>query len=245
MENKTVFPIKDILELRQRAQQATDPMALLAAFTSLHIKNGFTLCASFTPHAFEGRVGYIWAISELGCGKYIKAGIVDLCDLPRPFPTENSCLDGLEMTGSSMLFRPVCAVDNVMEAIEGDGAPRSYLEASIFARKAAEFRAHWHGVVWSAHTVLGGDPWIRPHDWAEHDEEEPSPEQDWHWLCCKPSEWEPSVVYKGQVIIVKFYTYSRLVKETIYCYSDTYKPNSYKFEWDVEIITEGPGGYIT
>jgi len=240
LEGKTSFSSNDVLELRQRAERAADPMGLLAVFASLRLKEHFDLCACFTPPVFEGRVGYIWATSLL-CGHHEMAAVVNMCELPRPIPIENSCLDGLEMTGSSNLLRPARAVDNVMEAIEGNGTPRSFLEASIFAREAAEFLPVWHGVVWSDHTILGDDSRKGIHD-ADDDYEKLSAE--WDWLCDKPSNWNPVVVCKQGIVTVEFYSYPVLVEEAIYRHRDTYKPNTYMFEWDIQIIGRGGDGII-
>ena len=46
----------------------------------------------------------------------------------------------------------------LMQAIEGDGSPWSYLSASILRREAAEFGARWHGCVWSGQTILSKPP---------------------------------------------------------------------------------------
>ena len=46
----------------------------------------------------------------------------------------------------------------LMQAIEGDGSPWSYLSASILSREAAEFGAIWHGCVWSDQTILSKPP---------------------------------------------------------------------------------------
>lgn len=239
------FSAKDVFKIRERAQKADDPMELLAAFTSLQIKSGFTLYASFTPYIYEGHVGYVWAIPVLlSPPKLETSTMVGLRDLSRPFSIENSCLDGLEMYGPATLPRPLGALGNVMEAIEGDGTVLSYLQASIFAREAAEFGAYWHGDVWSTHTILGGDPWTFPHNWRYESEKRPSSEGNWHWLSPKPSEWRPSVIFRGRTIRVRFYTYTGLVQEAIYCYSDTYTFNSYKFSWGIKKIAVGQEEYI-
>jgi len=66
--------------------------------------------------------------------------MVDLWSLPRPFPIDNSCLDGISEPGSKDWPKPRNALNNVMDAIQGDGTRLSYMQASIFAREAAEFR---------------------------------------------------------------------------------------------------------
>ena len=46
----------------------------------------------------------------------------------------------------------------LMQAIEGDGSPWSYLSASILSREAAEFGAIWHGCAWSDQAILSKPP---------------------------------------------------------------------------------------
>jgi len=229
IESKTSFSVADIHRLEKRAQQADDPMAVLAAFTSLHIKKGFTLRA-YPYRVFEGAVGNVWAVpesSDTGMPDLEECEIIDFWELPRPFPIEGSCMDGLTMRGPVKLLRPPEALDNIMEAIEGDGTPWSYLSASIFAREIAEFGAAWHGAVWSFHKIL---------------EAEPLDAIDWDWLDPKPSEWKPSVASEDKLITVRFYTDNRMGTVGIYCYTDIYRRNGYKFGWDVRQIAYGGRG---
>jgi len=244
MKDKILFSGNEVTRLRQHARQACDPMTLLATFTSLRIRNGFTLRSN--PYGrFEGGVGNVWAVPDSSdipdpeeCEK------VDLLEIPRFCPIINTCLDGITMGRPVKLIRPPGSLDNVMEAIEGDGTPVSYLEASIVAREIAEFGAFWHGLVWTTHRVLGADPWVDYDNWRPDDR--PSPEQNWKWnpSIPKPSEWNPSIVRNGEVVTVRFFTFSGLNMETIFCFTDTYKPDSYRFEWSAKIVARGPFGYI-
>ena len=228
--------------------ESLDPMSLLAAFPSLHIKKGFVLRAypyyTLMGDDYLGGVGNVWAVPvSSSIPNPEECETIDLFELHRPFPIDNSCLDGLTMDGPVRLLRPPDALDNIMEAIEGDGTLDSYLSASIFAREIAEYGADCHGVIWSEHTILVGDPWTYTHNWS--DECEPSKNtKEWKWLDHPPSDWRPSVVSSGEVITVNFYTYSPLLQETIYRYTDLYKIGSYKFEWDVKIIAEGPASLV-
>ena len=65
-------------------------------------------------------------------------------------PTDKGCI--LEPP------KPSDALDEFMEAIDGDGKPWSYLCASLLARELAEFGAMWHGCGWSEHAILGENP---------------------------------------------------------------------------------------
>jgi hypothetical protein len=143
--------------------------------------------------------------------------------------------------------KPPMAVDDRMDAIEGDGTPWSYLSASIFAREAAEFGAMWHGCSWSTHTILGADPWKC--DPAAKDRprsiDTPSDNPDeWKWNLPKPESWEPLFEQNAGVISISFLTFSGMGRETISRRTDSFRPGSYQFDTTNEVVAEGPGGYV-
>ena len=110
---------------------------LLRVFETLWLKAGFAL------HAYEFRAGsngngIIWAVPA-------DAPLVAPDDCPR---VEDAWLQPP---------RPPEAVP-LMQAIEGDGSPWSYLSASILSREAGEFGAVWHGCVWSDQAILSKSP---------------------------------------------------------------------------------------
>ena len=112
---------------------AYDANDLVRVFDTLRLKAGFAL------HAYEYREGsngngIIWAVPA-------DAPLVAPDDCPR---LEDTWLGPPQPPGAVPL----------MQAIEGDGSPWSYLSASILCREAAEFRAIWHGCVWSDQTIL-------------------------------------------------------------------------------------------
>ena len=41
-----------------------------------------------------------------------------------------------------------------------------------------------------------------------------------------------------------FFTFSGLGQEAIYRHTDTYKPDTYRFQSEREEIATGPGGYV-
>jgi len=45
-----------------------------------------------------------------------------------------------------------------MAAIEGDGSPESYIQASLLARELREFGVRWHGCDWSTQEILDKNP---------------------------------------------------------------------------------------
>ncbi|GAB4266207.1 hypothetical protein [Thermincola ferriacetica] len=220
MNTKTVFPIEKVQQLRDRAikarefeqmpqegwsKSAVDPMRLLAVFSSLRMKDGYVLRAYQFREGGNGN-GFVWAMPE-------KA----------PFPEPEEC----ERVRGHFLEppKPPGALDNFMEAIEGDGTPWSYLSASLFAREAREFGARWHGLSWSTHTILGSDP-------------------QYPWLEVHPEEWRPVVIEEKGSVTVSFYTYSGLETEAVYRHTDRYRAGNYAFKSEKTIIGKGPMGYI-
>ena len=94
-------------------------------FKALRLKAGFAL------HAYEFRSGgngngIIWAVPA---------------DAPLLAPEDCPQLEDVFLGPP----KPPGAIP-LMQVIEGDGSPWSYLSASILGREAAEFGARWHGL---------------------------------------------------------------------------------------------------
>jgi hypothetical protein len=231
MSSTAFYSAKEIEILRHRAsaQQVNpdkypngwskskiDPMKVLDAFSSLKIKKGFMLRAYQYVSNGNGN-GVVWAMPE---------------DSPFPEPNECPKLKDTEIECP----RPSAALDDVMEAVEGDGSEFSYVSASLFAREISEFGAFWHGCSWSSHTII--------------DEKSPSDEftfeeiDNWDWSEEKPKEWRPSATKVSHNILVNFYTYTGLVPAGIVCHTDTFSLDSYCFISDHRMIAGSGGGYI-
>jgi len=232
------FPANRIAELRSRASRAAqtpedcpedwsistvDPMNVLAVFRSLRIKDGFVLRAYQFRDGGNGN-GFVWAMP-------VGAAFPDPEECPR---LEDTFLGPP---------KPPAALDNVMDAIDGDGTPWSYMCASILARELSDFGAMWHGCCWGTHTVLGASPWnAKPKD--DFDLSQPSsPLSEWHSTTRPPRAWSPRVSVDRGVTTVTFCTYSGLGQEAVYRHLDSYKPGSYRFETERAQMATGPGGY--
>lgn len=237
------FLAKEVDELRSRALGAKDPDELLAAFSSLKLKKGYKLVATGGNGPFYGRgprsLSIVWAIpasNRLPTREECKP--INIFKLPRPFNTEDGCFSEFatewkneEERGEPIyeILRPPEALDNLMEAIEGDQTPWSYLSASIFAREAAEFHPYWHEEVWSDHFILNDNPFNYP---AESFDGHGPPLQSNENTCefglknfetkPLPLTWNPAVIFGDKVITVRFYTFTYMGIEEIYCFTDTY-----------------------
>ena len=108
--------------------------------------------------------------------------------------------------------KPEFALEDTMEAIEGDKHPLSYLQAALVAIEFGEFGAYRHGC--SGQVLLPVE----------------NPEQDWrgwpNWemLEPKPATWDPRFFYGGEgtptlVIYVWSYLVHHVILEVTYRFS--------------------------
>lgn len=241
--NTTLFPITRIRKLRKDALQATelprhipsgwskssvDPMRLLECFPALRLKQGFRLRAYQFSEGGNGN-GFIWALPDGAA-----------------FPDPEVCprLEGRFLEPP----KPPGAV-HVLDAIEGDSSPWSYLSASIFAREAAEFGAMWHGVSWGVEEILWRSPFL---DWAALQETtseswhlSPDDERsEWEWGNPPPKIWRPSCTFDFDGVTVAFLTRSELGENAISMHVDRYGRGSTRFESEVTTIATGGGGFV-
>jgi hypothetical protein len=208
------------------AKSRVNPNKLLDVFTPLKIRKGFVLRA-YTFREDENGNGVIWAMPSNA-----------------EFPEPKDC-----PTLETHLLRapkPSEALDDAMEAIEGDNSAWSYLAASLLRREFSEFGAVWHGANWSLHFVLDKDPWLA----APPKEGEPTLDRptakaaEWTWLEEAPKDWRPQVKVEKDRVTVTFYTYCGLEKQRLYRHTDTYKSGKLRAKVEEKPIAEGPPGFM-
>lgn len=195
-----------------------DPLNLLDLFPSITLMEGVVLKA------------YIYRTGGNGNGRMYA------------FPIEYSLDPDIDLVDKDLFVeKPENALENLMDAIEGDGLPWSYFSASLFAREAAEFGALWHGVNWGTHEIIGKDPTGSDDDLTL----QVPPDTEWKWLKAKPDSWSPVVIQEPKKITVRFYSRSSYNIEAIYEHTDIYRPLNYSFvETKEETIATGSRGYI-
>jgi hypothetical protein len=207
------------------SKSRVDPAKLVEIFKPLRLRKGYVLRAYIFREEGNGS-GVVWAMPE---------------DAEFPAPEDCPALENHMLKAP----KPSEALDDVMEAIEGDGSPESYLAASLLRRELREFGAMWHGCNWSTHVVLDQDPWK-----AGPPREEDSPldrptsdPREWKWPEPKPTQWSPRVQVEKDRVTVTFHTYSGLGKESIFRHTDTYRPGKYRPKMAQKLIGEGPAGF--
>ena len=208
------------------SKSQVEPMRVLKRFSTLRLKKGFVLRA-YQFRSGENGNAVVWAMPE-----------------ESPFPSPECCPKLKDRFLKPP--RPPSALDNLMEAIEGDDSHWSYLSASIFIREMSEFGALWHGAGWSTHEILDKAPshhGDRPQ--GDFDGYIPHTKVDeWTWLKKEPKEWQPAVRKNNDKITVTFYSFSGLGQEAIYRDVDTFQAGKYPFKTKQLIIAKGGGGYV-
>lgn len=227
-----IFPIDRVNDLRKQAREArhvqmvgpdgwciseVDPTNLFKVFRTLRLKEGFVLRALQYREDRNGD-GFVWAM-----------------------PVDAPLLDpgnGTERQRLHPPLRPAEALSNLMDAIEGDGTPWSYLEASLFAREIDEFGVFWQESLEEAEVILGADPFCTG--------QQPSlvgltaGGDAWRWVEPKPTSWEPSFQPTNETVRIRFYTYRRMGRESIFRTVDTFRLRQYAFETESTKIAVGP-----
>lgn len=224
-------------ELSQRAEgqeepppgwskSGVDPARLVELFPPLRVRPGYVLRAYVFREDGNGN-GVVWALPD---------------DAEFPAPADCPTLESHMLKAP----KPSEALDDAMEAIEGDGTPAGYLAASLLRRELREFGASWHGCKWRTHWILDADPWQSgpsPEDTSPL-ERPTSSLREWTWHEPRPADWRPRVTVDGDRATVTFYTYSGLEKQGVYRHTDTYRAGRLRPKVEEKLIGEGPAGYV-
>ncbi len=219
-KTEVAFPkFEDIPEGWSKVAQ--DPMELLAGFSRLELKKGYVLRAYQFKEGCNGN-GAVFAMGP-----------------DAPFPDPQEC----ERSEHDLFETPLPEGANpkFMRVINGDGTPKAFLQASIFAREAHALGAMWHGRNWSIHSILFEDPVItaekekRKGEWGG---------PDWKWIEPRPKIWKPHYRFVDGRAQIVFLSESGLGSNTISRHVDVFHKNSMEF-WDkYEVLADGGRGFI-
>ena len=198
-----------------------DTNTLMRVFETLWLKAGFALHAYVYLEGSNGN-GIIWAVPA---------------DAPLVAPDECPRLEDTWLQPP----KPPGAV-GLMQAIEGDGSPCSYLSASILCREAAEFWAVWHGCVWSDQAILSKPP--RQADGQETSDDArkltgDAPVGHWTWHGAAPRTWKPTYTDRGTTREVVLHIHHPIGGEEIYRATDTYPAGSYDGKTETTVLCTG------
>lgn len=162
--------------------------------------------------------------------------------------------------------KPDCILDNLMDAIDGDGSFESYISSSLLLRTLVVVH-RYTADNWGLNVIID-DALMKSADLFDRNlyfqklrdinyKNSISKEEhfifyrlthfntdDWKWKINRDNiSWKPSVQFDGDNVKVTFYTYYGHLKKQIFKHTDTYAKGSYKFDSNCEIIAEGGEGY--
>lgn len=197
-----------------------DPMSLLDYFASLRLKQGYVLRA-YECHQSPNSWGVVWAMPAA---------------LSFPEPRAN---------GNGRPPKPEGALDDAMEAIEGDDTPYSYLCASLLARELEQFATLSPDNEWLNCFVLDGDPWNGANGVAHTLKGQGFTREklSWKWSGQQPGLWRPSVFMSERSVTVVFHAFSGAGRQRIIAFEDRFLRGSYTFSRLEKPVASGPVGY--
>ncbi|MBD2463298.1 hypothetical protein H6G89_19875 [Oscillatoria sp. FACHB-1407] len=171
-----------------------NPAAALLKLPGLSLKSGFRL-VSYLYRSEGSGVGVVWAVPE---------------ELSSTAQLEKALVSS---TSLSQIPKPVGALSNFMEVIEGDRSPVSFIIASIFRRELQEFGALGQRCNWSHHQLVNAPP----------------SEFKWQWRNAPPKDLAPKVklLDNGQAA-VEFFTCCDQPSLVLYRHIDQYPAHHYK-----------------
>jgi len=195
-----------------------DPELIVKGFSQLSIKEGYKLRAYQYIAGGNGN-GIVWAIPS---------------NMELPRPEECNVLTKHFLSPP----KPNFALENNMEAIDGDKSPLSYVQSAIVYHELCEFGALWHGVNWGMDRIL-------PYSDEENDLKTVEEYIEWDMLEDEPDIWEPHFYYnENDEPTVVFYTTNEVGGQTINRYTHTFSENSYILSVKHDIIARGGPGII-
>lgn len=120
---------------------------------------------------------------------------------------------------------------SIAAALQGDGTPESYLQASVLIREVDSLNGCWKDTDWSSHSLIS-----QPTD------------RDWSWGQTEVSadaDFRPSLaISPSGAVVVKLFTESRHVEVRLMRHQDHYTARCYQPRSDFLLCASGGRGYV-
>lgn len=173
---------------------AVNPGTVLMKLPGLKLKPEIRLVAYLHRQPEEG-VGVIWAVPEaLSTTAQLEKALADSGDRTHP-------------------PHPQGALPNVMEAIEGDHSPASFIIASLLRRELGEFGRLGKACNWTHHRLIGAIPAQVP----------------WQWKVATPKDLSPKVLlFPDGKAAIEFFSCRVVPPITLFQHIDQYADQQYK-----------------
>ena len=140
--------------------------------------------------------------------------------------------------------RPPEALEHVMDAIEGDGSPLSYMSASLLYRELCEFGALWHGVTWGACQLLGRAPAQAGYNRSRQRAVSNAQSSQWTWRHRDREKFPPRVTHTEHGVEVRLHVFNPIGVERIYRETDVFPFGRYTFTTTTLDLAEGSRGRV-
>jgi hypothetical protein len=173
---------------------SANPGAVLIKLSGLKLKPELRLVSYLYRNADDG-VGITWAVPEsLSTTAHLEKGLINSGDRTRP-------------------PQPEGALSDLMEAIEGDRSPVSFVVASILRRELKEFGALGKSSNWTHHRLINSLP----------------TQVRWQWKIEEPKDFSPKVrVFPDGKAAIEFFTCRVAAPVAIFQHIDQYPIGQYK-----------------
>lgn len=173
---------------------AANPGTALMKLPGLALKPGFRL-VSYLYRLDDDGVGVIWAVPEqFSTTAYLEKALMNGDDRNTP-------------------PQPEAALPNLMDAIDGDQSPMSFMIASLLRRELLEFGKLGRFATWNHQRLINALP----------------PHPGWQWRTEVPKDFSPKirVVPDGRVAI-EFFTCRTVAPIAIFQHVDQYQAGQYQ-----------------
>jgi hypothetical protein len=172
---------------------ASNPGVALLKLPGLRLRPDFRLVTYLARLAQEG-VGVTWAVPEASSTTALLQKVLDQ-DLNGKAP------------------QPAGALAHVMEAVEGDRSPLSFIIASLLQRELQEFGATGKRQDWTHHRLINTPP----------------TQVHWEWQTTPPKDLSPKVmVYPDQRAAIEFFSCRVVAPVAVFQHIDQYPATGYR-----------------
>jgi len=170
-----------------------DAGVALSKLPGVLLKPGFRLVTYLHRTAGDG-VGITWAVPEArSTTAQLARALSQTCDLKHP-------------------PKPEAALADMMQVIDGDRSPLSFVIASLLRRELREFGTVGKFCNWAQHRLINAIP----------------AQVTWDWRVKQPQDLSPKVlVYPDQKVAIEFFTCRITAPVAIFQHIDQYPANQY------------------
>jgi hypothetical protein len=179
-----------------------DPAAVLYKLPGLQLKTGVRL-VTYLQRRSDGGLGVTWALPNLmSTTAHLESALEESLNSPTP-------------------PHPKGALGHIMDGIEGNGSPASYIAASLLLREYKELGRTGRLRRWSQHRLIDRIP----------------SKQKWQWRSKVPQDLSPKVkITEDQSILVEFFSCRVVAPVALFRHIDQYPRNTYRPKTNDQVI---------